>query len=73
MDNDKLEYRVRINFKSGHQHTSWFKSFKTSTQHGKIVSIQWQEADTTRLMYIDLDSIESVTQLEIRAAKKVKL
>lgn len=66
MSEKQIEYKMRINYRSGHQHTGWFREFKVETSGGKLTSINYAHCDKSRFIHIGIQDIESITQLEYR-------
>ena len=62
------QYKVRINYRSGHQHTGWFSEFKVEHAGGKVTSVSYRSADSTQFLFVGIDDIESITQLAHRKA-----
>lgn len=69
----QLEYKVRINYKSGHQHVGWFTEFVVNrTDAGAFVGVEYATSDGVKFLLLGVDDIESITQLTSRkkAVKK---
>lgn len=66
----EIEFRIRINYKSGHQHTAWFTKFEAKrTPTGEIQQISYIQSDKHNIIYLGVDNIESIVQLEFRKKK----
>lgn len=62
----EVEFKVRINYKSGHQYTGWFTQFKVETTSGKLTSLSYKQSDKSNFIFIGIHDIESDVQLEHR-------
>lgn len=72
-DQAETEYKVRINYKSGHQHVGWFTVFQvTRADDGSLAGVTYTTADGANFLFLGLEGIESITQLSHRkkAVKK---
>lgn len=66
LSQNATQYKVRINYRSGHQHTGWFSEFKVEHSGGKVTSVAYRSADSTQFLFVGIDDIESIAQLEHR-------
>lgn len=69
MSEQAVEFKIRINYRSGHQHVGWFSKFETSMSNGKLHSINWLAVEGVNFILMGIDDIESITQLSHRKVK----
>lgn len=62
----EVEFKIRINYRSGHQYTGWFTEFKTESASGKLTSLRYSQSDKSKFIFIGIHDIESIVQLEHR-------
>ncbi len=48
-------YKIRVNYKSGHQEEAWFKDFKATLQ-----GYTWVNYKGTRPLFLNKDEVESI-------------
>lgn len=67
MSEELHDYKIQINYKSGHQIVRWFEKFKVDTKQGDVVGYEYTLADgQERILYLGLSNIESIEQLSVR-------
>ena len=62
----EVEFKIRINYKSGHQYTGWFTEFKIESASGKLTSLSYKHSEKSNFIFIGIHDIESIVQVEHR-------
>lgn len=70
MSDTPIDSKVAINYKSGSRLVRWFKKFKVETRAAAIVGYEYTLAKGEKqIIYLNVDSIESIEVLDTRNQK----
>jgi len=73
LTDDEVEYRVRINYKSGTSVDAWYNKFKLKIFNGSL-SLTTESADDVMFIpiHLNMDEIESIWMVDMRPKTKTK-
>lgn len=66
MSDVQYEFKVQVNYRSGHTFVGWFTKFDVGYDGGRITSITFEQTGLPLLAFAGIADIESVVKLEQR-------